>query len=290
MKRRSMMTMGLAALVAPLARGAEETKAALLLVAHGAKQGPWNERVLAMFEKVEWAGPKGVAFLTPRTAEESLEAVAQRLDATGVGRIVLVPLLVSSFSEHYEELRYYARARQAPPEHYEHEPLETKAAILMAGAMDSDRLLGRILADQVKAASKEPEAESVILIGHGPNAEIDNERWLACLRVQAGFLQYQWGFKHVEVATLRDDAPREVKAAAVADLLGKVKRLAADSRVLVQPVLISAGHVQSEIAALLKDQPCTVSASGVANHRLTPEWIRQQASTQIRTETAALRP
>lgn len=256
---------------------------ALLLVAHGARAGAWNQRVITMFNKVDWPGPKAVAFLTARTPDEELRNVATRLDQTGVRRIVIVPLLVSSFSDHYEEIRYYGRERKDAPAHYEHEPLKTRASVLVAPAMDSDRLLGRILADQIRSSSTKPAEESVILVGHGPNGDVDNARWLACLMVQAGYLQYVHGFRHVGVATLRDDAPKEVKDAAVAHLRDNVKRFAADSTVLVQPVLISSGHLQGEIVGLLKDLPCKVSPSGVANHPLAPEWIRQQAVTQLRT-------
>lgn len=77
--------------------------------------------------KVEWSGPKEVSFLTPRTPEESLQSAAKRLDDAGARRIVIVPLLVSSFSDHYEEIRYYGRERKDAPNHFEHEPLETRA-------------------------------------------------------------------------------------------------------------------------------------------------------------------
>ena len=55
------------------------------------------------------------------------------------------------------------------------------------------------------------------------------------------------GFKRVDAATIRDDADKEVKAAAVAGLRERVKRYGADTTVLVQPFLTSSGHVQSEI-------------------------------------------
>src|SRR5262245_39395459 len=74
---------------------------ALLVVAHGAPAGPWNDRVLDMIRKVEWPGPKGVAFLMPRDGDEPIEKVAARLDQNGVKRIVIVPLLISSYSNHY---------------------------------------------------------------------------------------------------------------------------------------------------------------------------------------------
>lgn len=255
----------------------------LLVIAHGARVEGWNERVIQMIEKVEWTGPKGVAFLSARTPEQELSNVAARLEKAGAKRIVIVPLLVSSFSDHYEEVRYYGRDRKDAPNHFEHEPLNTQAELLVTPAMDSDRLLGRMLADQIRPVSKDPKNESVMLVAHGPNGDADNEKWLTCLKVQAAYLQSAGGFRRVDVATIRDDAPKAVKDAAVASLRDRVKSYGADSKVLIQPVLISVGRLQAEIGELLKGLGHTMSASGVSSHPLAPEWIRQQATTQLRT-------
>jgi hypothetical protein len=97
---------------------AQTPQDALLVLAHGARMEGWNERVIQIVDKVEWPGPKAVAFLTPRTLGQELAAAAERLDKTGVKRIVVVPFLVSSFSGHYEEIRYYTGDRKDAPEHY----------------------------------------------------------------------------------------------------------------------------------------------------------------------------
>lgn len=80
-------------MIAPLAvcavalSAAEPAGDGLLVVAHGARSGAWNDRVLQMLEKVEWAGPKDVGFLAARKPEEELAAAAARLDTAGVKRI-----------------------------------------------------------------------------------------------------------------------------------------------------------------------------------------------------------
>jgi hypothetical protein len=261
---------------------AEPASDGLLVVAHGARSGAWNDRVLQMIGKVEWTGPKEVGFLTARKPEEELAAAAARLDSAGVKRIVVVPLMVSSFSDHYEEIRYYTGDRKTAPEHHEHEPLKTRAAMLLTPAMDADRLLAVILTDQLRGVSTDPEKESVVLVAHGPNDDEDDAKWLACLRVLGAIVQSAGGFKRVDAATIRDDAPKEVKGAAVASLRDRVKGFAADTTVLVQPVLISSGHVQSEIVELLSGLEFKMSKSGVSNHPLAPEWIRQQAALRLR--------
>ncbi|MDZ4800423.1 MAG: hypothetical protein SGI92_19875 [Bryobacteraceae bacterium] len=59
-------------------------------------------------------------------------------------------------------------------------------------------------------------------------------------------------------------------------------------RVIIQPVLIPVGQVQTEIATLLKDLEYTMRKSGVASHPLAAEWIRQQATTELRTRNVVV--
>lgn len=276
------MKMAIAAFAAASLWAQNGAEDGLLVIAHGARMEGWNERVIKVVEKVEWPGPKVVAFLTARTPDQELLAAADRLDKMGVKRIVVVPLLVSSFSDHYEEIRYYAGDRKTAPEHHTHGPLKTRAEVLLTPGMDADWLLGMVLSDEVRATSSDAGKETVILVAHGPNDDGDDAKWLACLRVQAGFIQASLGFQRVDAATIRDDASPEVKAAAVASLRERVKRYSADTKVLIQPVLISKGHVQAEIAELLQGLEFQMSESGVSSHALTAEWIRHQAILRLR--------
>ena len=69
---------------------------ALLIVAHGARQPEWNQRIFRLAEQVQWPGPVGVAFLMEAAPEHRLATVAARRDAAGIERIIVVPLLVST--------------------------------------------------------------------------------------------------------------------------------------------------------------------------------------------------
>ncbi|MEK7404210.1 MAG: CbiX/SirB N-terminal domain-containing protein, partial [Acidobacteriota bacterium] len=264
------------------ARGTQTTAQspsdALLVVAHGARRAGWNDRVVRMMDRVDWPSPKGVAFLTTSSPEQSLANVAARLDQPGVNRIIVVPLFVSSFSDHYEEIRYYAGERTEAPAHVHGEPLKTRAKLILTGGMDDDALLARILADQARSISTDPNGESLVLVAHGPNGDSDNERWLACLKAHATYLQQSVGFRRVWFITLRDDSPKAVRDAATAALREKVRADSMDTKVLVVPVLVSLGRVQSEIKKRLEGLAFRMSASGIADHPLAAEWIRQQGA------------
>lgn len=254
---------------------------ALLIVAHGARQPEWNERVIRLAEQVDWPGPVGVAFLMNAAPEHRLDTVAARLDAAGAERIIVLPLLVSSFSGHYEEIRYYVGERTEAPHHAHYQPLRTRARLVLAPAMDDHEVITRILADQVRAISSNPADESVVLVAHGPNEDSDNRLWLERLGHHAERLQKQFGFRRVEALTLRDDAPKPIRDAATEHLRSVVSRFGQDSRVLVLPVLISVGHIQKQIHERLAGLAYTMSEAGLAEHPLAAEWVRQQAASVI---------
>src|SRR2546426_5674515 len=106
----------------------------------------------------------------------SLHDALPIFDRNGVRRIILVPLLISSFSEHYEEVRYFAGLRPDRPavlEHADDPPLETKARLIITKAMDSHPLVTRILIDQARAAAGDAASESLVLVAHGPTEDPD---------------------------------------------------------------------------------------------------------------------
>lgn len=251
---------------------------ALLIVAHGSKDARWNELVIHLVDQVQWPGPVGVAFLMDAPPDHTLDTVAAQLDQEGVSRIIVVPLLVSSFSGHYEEIRYYVGERADPPAHTHYDRLRTRARLVLTPAMDAHPLLSRILIDHAQALSRDPANESLILVAHGPNDEADNRRWLDQLQRHADEIQGQFGFRRVAVLTLRDDAPQPIRDAATEELRATVKAAAADSRVLVLPVLVSVGYIQGQIHERMEGLDYTMSEKGLAEHPLVAEWVRQRAA------------
>ncbi len=252
---------------------------ALLVVAHGSRHAEWNERVIRLVNQVDWPGPKGVAFLMDAPPDHALDHVATQLDQNEPAprRIIVVPLLVSSFSGHYEEIRYYIGLRKEAPEHTHYSPLKTRAELVLTPGMDDHPIVSQILLDQVKPLSKEPTSESLVLVAHGPNEDEENVRWLERLGHHAERLGKSLNFRRVEAVTLRDDAPKPVRDAATERLRAAVRTAAADSRVLVVPVLISVGQIQRQIHERLQGLDYVMSENGLTDHPLAAAWIKQRA-------------
>lgn len=280
MRRRICLWLALLFAVAvPSARA--QSPDGLLVLAHGAPKGEWNSKVLRVVERVEWTGPKEVAFLMGGDAEHGLDHALARLEAAGPARIVVVPLMISSHGEHYDEIRYYVEERKAAPEHVHHLPFRTRAAFLLTPGLDDHPIVTRILAACLQEMSKEPAAETLLLVGHGPNDEEYNRLWLEALGQHARRLQEQFGFRRSEVFTLRDDAPAEIRDAATAKLRGTVATASKDSRVLLVPVLISSGGIQKRIRERLEGLTFTMLEKGLAEDPRLADWIRESARERI---------
>lgn len=89
---------------------AEASPVGTILIAHGATPD-WNAHVQTLAHQAKTGGPVEVTFLMGRAAaERPFQAAAARLAEAGAREIVVVPLLVSSHSGHYEQVRYLAGA------------------------------------------------------------------------------------------------------------------------------------------------------------------------------------
>ena len=115
----ALSAMSAAATPAPAlsqAKDARPTPATVgvLLVAHGADPG-WNSRIDSLAGALRVSGdvrgPIAVSFLMgPAAATSRFQDAIDSLIRDGARQIVIVPLLVSSHSGHYEQIRYLAGA------------------------------------------------------------------------------------------------------------------------------------------------------------------------------------
>ena len=226
-----------------------------ILIAHGAG-AEWNSQVERIAHTAKTGGPLEVAYLMGEAAKEHrFQDVVKSLADSGVSEIVVVPLLVSSHSGHYEQIRYLAGETDSLSEmmmHHLHmsgiERPATDIPIRVSRALDDAPEMARVLEQRALALAKRPSEQALFLVGHGPNSAEDNALWMRNLRVVADSVRAAAGFRDVRVGLVRDDAPAEVRAEAVKgvrELIGLQHQLTG-RQVVVVPVLISKGRVSRE--------------------------------------------
>ena len=226
-----------------------------ILIAHGAG-AEWNSQVESIAHTAKTGGPLEIAYLMGEAAKtHRFQDAVKALADSGVNEIVVVPLLVSSHSGHYEQIRYLAGETDSLSDgmmHHLHmsgiERPKSDVPIRVARALDDAPEMARVLAARARALAKKPAEQALFLVGHGPNSAEDNALWMRNLRVVADSVRAATGFRDVRVGLVRDDAPAEVRAEAVRgvrELIGLQHELTRQP-VVVVPVLISKGRVSRE--------------------------------------------
>jgi sirohydrochlorin cobaltochelatase len=288
--RPSRVTAFIATMI-PMVLGAQGAgPVGTIVVAHGG-DSLWNSYVIEAAKAARTGGPVEVTFLRgPAAKQTPFQAVVARLEQAGVSRIAVVPLLVSSHSGHYDQVRYLAGdsvALDGRMMHHLHmagiERPRTRVPLRLTRALDNAPHIARVLADRALALSPNPRERALMIVGHGPNSAEDYAAWMTNLRVVADSVKARGGFRDVRVELVRDDAPAPVRAEAVRRTreLIEMQHLLSGKDVLVVPVLISKGAVsRDKLPRDLAGMPMIYAGEPLLPHAEMVRWIESSSRSQ----------
>jgi len=271
-----------------------------IVVAHGAS-AEWNGPVHRIAASVRTGGPVEVSLLMgDSVAAYRFQDAAARLVARGATRIVVVPLLASSHSGHYEQIRYLAGERS----HLDAELLEhlsesgverpsTAVPIQLTPAVDASMELADILAQRALQLAESPAKQSLFIIGHGPGSAEDYAAWMENLRPVADSVRTLAGFRDVKLGLVRDDAAPPVREEAIRRIreIIELQARATGRDVVVVPLLIAKGFISTQkLPADLEGLPIAYDGEGLLPHPAVAAWIeRRVEESQSRFAASAAR-
>ena len=257
-----------------------------VIVAHGG--GPeWNAQVHDVAKLVRTGGPVAVSFLMGAEARTTRfqDAVA-KVEAQGVSEIVVVPMLVSSHSGHYQQIRYLTGEVDSLGHtmmHHLHmagiDRPSSRVPVRLAKAMDDSPEIARVLAARARALATTPAEQALFIIGHGPNSAEDNAEWMRNLRRVADSVRVSSGFRDVKLGLVRDDAPAAVRAEAVQGIreMIELQHALTQRDVVVVPVLVSTGSVSREkLPKDLAGLPIVYDGTALLPHEEMARWVERR--------------
>ena len=265
-----------------------------VIVAHGG--GPtWDAQVERLAGLVKTDGPVAASFLMgPGAKTHGFQTVVRDLVARGATEIVVVPLLVSSHSGHYEQIRYLAGEVDSLSEtmmHHLHMSGITRAdsgvPVRLSKAIDDSPDAARVLAERATALAPDAAARAqsaLLLLGHGPNSAEDYAEWMRNLRSVADTVKAATGFRSVLVELVRDDAPAPVRAEAVtrARELIRLQHDLTGRDVIVVPVLVSTGSVSREkFPRDLQGLPVRYAGDALLPHSGMARWVEARVRETV---------
>lgn len=287
----------------------------IVVLAHGSAPR-WNNAVIQAAMPLAQKYPTVVAF--GMADPKSIQDAVDKLESLGVEKIIFVPLYISSHSELYRQTEYVLGMLSDPdPDFVEgmHYMMKHPVAFLwnkvplrdlpialamvwshghmdmtrkvvhhvpieLRRALDSSHLVGELLAERAQAQSTHMENETVLIVGHGPVNEQDNDLWLHEMEKLASLVKEKYPFRDVCVATMRDDAPDGTKDVALEYMRKTVRECAAQGqRVIVVPLLLAQGGVEKEIHHILNGLTFTYDERTLLPHANISSWLVETAET-----------
>lgn len=263
-------------------------KVGVMIMAHGGS-AEWNDLVKEAAKPLEKQYP--VAYAWGMADPKTLQQAVTQLETQGVTKIVAVPLFISSYSPIIRQTEYLLGKRDSladdPMPSMDHSgghmsmpgmgsgegdhsmhhmatmskadlhQLNVKADVVLTHALDDHDVVAGILLDRIHELSKDPAKETVVLVGHGPNDEADNQKWISTMESLVGKIQNlqqkegKAAYKQIFATTVRDDASKAIFEQAKAQLRSLVRQAGNSGDVLVVPLFLSSGGREQAVAERL---------------------------------------
>jgi sirohydrochlorin ferrochelatase len=237
--------------------------------------GDGNDQFKAGYASVAAVHPTAVGLGMSMMDSSHIQSAVDRLEAAGATTIVVLPSETSETSSLVRQWHYIFGLTDNSG-YLEVPRVRTKAKIIMATSPTRSPIIGRILGENLRTASRVPANEAALLIMHGPESQAENEDELRNLAKLAAIVEEVTGIAEVSYGSLQDDAPPAIRAANVERMREWIAKASASGKtVLVEPVLLTAGgRVSQKIGKDLSGLSYTFVDRGMIGHPLFAQWVR----------------
>lgn len=264
----------------------------VLLVSHGSRAPAWREMLLDVHRDVaprlaELPGMHDVKSAFMEYTEPSIATQLKELDRLGCDHVVLVPLLLTVSSHSFDDIPTIIGAKQdahslAAMESEGIEQYTPRAAVTITPLLDFSDLLAANLPRRIKALSRDPKSEGVVLVAYGD--ETYAEEWetffakleaMVCRRTGVAAATHAW-CGHV-VKYSREPTKEAIR-----------RTLAEYERAIVIPVLVARDEafqddlIGKAVEEVAQGQRVAYRPDAILPDAKLSEWI-----VQITRETCA---
>ncbi|MGB9713065.1 MAG: sirohydrochlorin chelatase [Dissulfurimicrobium hydrothermale] len=193
------------------ARAETERGPGILVIAHGTDDPTWTGPVSALAEELKkrFSCPVALGYL--EATKPDIPGAVDELNSRGVNRIIAVPLFISSYSNHIEEIRYILGLKDTPPGGENLVKADPAGEVELTRAIDDNPFLVETLAEQIVAMLDATTGftnifsrKTAILAMHGSDTPEGMEGWERATNSLEGRLYRTlsaqgWGFERDDI-------------------------------------------------------------------------------------------
>ncbi len=260
----------------------------VLILAHGV--GENSDRALKKsLEPFAARQPTVIGFGMSMMSSAHLQAAVDDLVARGVRTIVLfdegTTTRYNSLSRHWQYI-----FGMYPEASYLSVPKVTAPGVkfLWAGHFNDSPLITEMLYENARSVSRNPAAETLILVGHGPEDDADNGPDLQLLQAHADRIRAKREFADVKIINLQDDAIRPIRESNVRTLRKWVEQAVRQgNEVIVVAMAAASFGVQTHIRQDLRGLKYTFADKGLSENPKFVRWVEETTRQVVANPASA---
>ncbi|MEC9375286.1 MAG: hypothetical protein VYA80_02815 [Pseudomonadota bacterium] len=261
----------------PASDSKKQAKRGILVLSHGL--GVEGDRALReRIQKSDIGLPVVLAFGMSMITSEHIKMALDELLVAGVQEIVVIPVLSTHKNSLMRQWQYIFGERE-DPEYTTVDRVSSPMDIILTDALDDHPIVGSIVASHAREASIKPMEEQVIIVGHGPVGFEDNLQQLSIMENIANFVRADRSYYAVHVASLQDDAPREVRTANLQKIRDVIQNgYSKNLKTIIVTNLLGSRIVQSSLRKGLSGLEYRFNSKGLIANDLFINWIEESAN------------
>ena len=259
----------------------------VLILSHGV--GENSDRMLKeALEPVTSQQPAAIGFGMAMMTSAHLQSAVDDLIERGAKTIVLVQNGTTTDSTTLTRKWRYIFDMGDAATYLEVPKVKADVKFIMTDHFEDHPLITDILYDHVKEVSKDPANEVVIIVGHGPEDNEDNEPDLEILSAHVDRIAAKNEFADVKIINLQDDAIPPIRKSNVKRLRRWIKKADDNGQDVIVVAIAAASHgVQSHIRQDLRGLNYTFADKGMAEHPKYIEWIAAAIEESLAAKSIA---
>lgn len=259
----------------------------VLILSHGV--GENSDRMLKeALEPVTTVYPTAIGFGMAMMTSAHLQSAVDDLVERGAKKIILVQNgTTTEYNSLTRQWKYiFGLGEEAT--YLEVPVVQADVEFVLSEPFADNSLITDILYDHVKEVSKNPTNEVVIIVGHGPEDNEDNEPDLEILSAHVDRIAARNEFADVKIINLQDDAIPPIRKSNVKRLRRWITKATDNGQDVIVVAIAAASHgVQAHIRQDLRGLTYTFADKGMSEHPKYVEWLSVAVQNSLETDQMA---
>jgi len=243
----------------------------------------WLETVSALQKSLGGTFPVEAA-LGPDV--KSIQNAVDRLRGQHVEKIVVVPLILSSYSGEADQIRYLLGIRKDPPANFlpessPHQPgtvlrrVRSSVPLVLTRALDDHPLMIAILTSRAQAQGKEPAKEALLFVGGANLSDKSDSQWIESLNALAERVRRRGGFHSAAVFMATKDASADERDQTYSELRARARALKRQGPVIVVPLALSQDDIAAQIPKTLAGIFVKFNGQALLPDPRVTQWVEE---------------